>query len=148
MFLDHTDRKIIGILQDDGRISMKKLAAEISMSVPSTIERVRKLEEQGIIEGYRAVVNAEKLGKPIAAYILVSISTETRPEFYHFVAKNEDVAECYEITGRFQAIVRVNCSDMTKFLEIVNRIYSWGGSETYVLTRNLGELKGFDGRRM
>lgn len=123
---------------------MKKLASLISMSIPSTIERVRKLEQQRIIEGYRAVINTEKLGKTINAYILVAISTEIRSAFYKFVKNNENIVKCYEITGRFQAIVKVSCSDMTTFLEIVNKIYSWGNSETYVITKDLSSSNRLD----
>jgi Lrp/AsnC family transcriptional regulator, leucine-responsive regulatory protein len=135
--MDGTDYRILEILGSDGRISMKNLAAHISMSISSTIERVRKLEDAGVIEGYRAVINPEKLGREVTAYILVCIPVEVRPEFYQLVEETEDIVESYEITGRFQALVKVSCGTMQQLLALVNRLYAWGASETYVITKKL-----------
>lgn len=77
--MDSIDEKIIQILQKDGRISMQKLAKELPMSVPATCDRVRKLEDYGVIEGYSAVVDYTKVGKSINAFILCSLRMGSCP---------------------------------------------------------------------
>lgn len=70
--MDNTDFKIIEILQQNARISMQRLAQEINMSTPATIERVRKLEESGSIVGYRAMVRPERVGRDIVAFVMIT----------------------------------------------------------------------------
>ena len=78
MQFDLTDRKIISILQKDGRITMKHLGELINMSTPSTIDRVRRLEEAGVIKGYAAVVDYIALGYDRLLCIFVEVSLDKR----------------------------------------------------------------------
>lgn len=80
--MDATDFKILEILQSDGRISMKKLADQINMSTPATTERVRKLEENQSIVGYKAIIRPDLVGREVSAFIQVR-STEIRGR--HFI---------------------------------------------------------------
>lgn len=68
--MDLIDRKILHELQLNAKISMKELAQKVYLSSPSTIERVRRLEENGIIKGYKAIIDAEKLNRNITAFVL------------------------------------------------------------------------------
>lgn len=134
--MDNTDMKILEILQKDGRISMTKLAAMVSMSTPSTAERVKRLEERGIIVGYKAVVDPVKVGRPINAFVLVAPSAENREKFYEYIKNQESILEFYEITGRYPVCLRLSHADMNSFLKMVNELYAFGFSETYVITSN------------
>ena len=82
--MDSTDFKIIEILQNDGKISMQKLAKLLPMSVPATCERVRKLEDAQIITGYTARIDPEKIGRSINAYILMSCNIGELDDFLSF----------------------------------------------------------------
>ena len=79
MQFDLTDRKIISILQKDGRITMKHLGELINMSTPSTIDRVRRLEEAGVIKGYAAVVDYIALGYDMHIYIFLILQNHRSP---------------------------------------------------------------------
>ncbi|MEH6978424.1 Lrp/AsnC family transcriptional regulator, partial [Bacillus pseudomycoides] len=68
--MDHIDRKILHILQEDGRISMTELGKMVNLSTPAVKERVKKLEDKNIITAYRAVINPEKLNKNVTAFVL------------------------------------------------------------------------------
>lgn len=133
MKIDATDAKILDILQQDGRISMQKLAAKINMSAPSTIERVKKLEEGGAILGYRAVVNPEKVGRTISAVVLVSTPIENKDAFRRYVEQSDNILEYMEITGRFGHCLRTVCKDAESFLQMTYELYDMGASETYVV---------------
>lgn len=103
--LDPINRQILDVLQVNGRVSMTELGKEISLSVPAVKERVRKLEEQGVIEGYRAIINPEKVDKPVKAFIL--IKTHRCKAFREFCKENPLVVECHRLTGEYSYIVKV-----------------------------------------
>ena len=88
MQFDLTDRKIISILQKDGRITMKHLGELINMSTHSTIDRVRRLEEAGVIKGYAAVVDYIALGYDMHIYIFVEVNQNKRPGLLEYISKN------------------------------------------------------------
>jgi len=131
--MDHTDAKILEILQADGRISMQKLASAINMSAPATIERVKKLEESGAILGYRAIVNPEKIGRSISAVVLFSVSQENRKAFLEYIKHNQNVVEFMEITGRYGYCLKTSCKDADSFLNMTYELSSLGLSESYVI---------------
>jgi Lrp/AsnC family leucine-responsive transcriptional regulator len=131
--VDNTDAKILEILQQDGRISMQKLASLINMSAPSAIERVKKLEESGAILGYRAIVNPERIGRSISALVLVSVTMENREKFLQYIAQSPNVMEFMEITGRYGYCLKTACKDADSFLNMTYELYSLGLSESYVI---------------
>ena len=99
MQFDLTDRKIISILQKDGRITMKHLGELINMSTPSTIDRVRRLEEAGVIKGYAAVVDYIALGYDMHIYIFVEVNQNKRPGLLEYIAKNQLIAGAHGVAG-------------------------------------------------
>ena len=115
--MDQIDFQILEILQRDGRIPMKKLAEQISMSTPAVIERVKKLEENQSIVGYHAVVRPDRVDA-----------------FYRYVRESDNVIQASELAGRFTALLEVSCPDMEEFLKTVYDFYDMGTTETYVIT--------------
>lgn len=112
--VDHIDRQIIHELQLNAKISMKDLANKVFLSSPATIERVRKLEENGIITGYRAVIDRDKLNKSITAIVL--FETTKCKELYAFCQSHPDVLECYRVAGQISYIAKV-CTESVHTLE-------------------------------
>ena len=80
--MDITDYKIINILQEDGRISMKDLGKIVGLTSPAVSERVKRLEESGVIQGYKAIVNPDKLGRVIKSFI----NNKTTTKYFLFLA--------------------------------------------------------------
>ena len=122
--MDATDFKILEVLQRDGRISMKRLAEEINMSTPATIERVRRLEDNQSIVGYRAMVRPDRVGRECSAYILISVNQDKRSTFYDFVKGDDRVIEVYELAGRFTAILYVSCRGNPETYQITDVVKS------------------------
>ena len=123
MTLDRYDRHILEILQADGRISNQELADRIGLSPSPCLRRVRTLEEAGIIAGYRAMVDAKRLGLSLIAFISISMDQHTPERFANFdatVSALPEVLECSLITGRdadyqLKVIVR----DMEAYQELL-----------------------------
>lgn len=125
--LDRFDRQILGVLQQDGRISNQDLADRIGLSPSPCLRRVRSLEENGFIIGYRALVNAKALGLSLMALIHISMDQHTPERFKAFetaIAEIPEVMECLLITGQdadYQ--LKVVVEDMDAYQELLlNRI--------------------------
>ena len=105
------------LLQDQGRIPLVKLGEQVGLSSPSVIDRVKKLEDNGIISGYHASVDARRLGKDVTAFIGVSIAhPKTVSIFEQTVALLDDVLECHHITGEHTLLLKMK-TDNTSSLE-------------------------------
>ena len=127
MEIDRYDRMILQVLQQDGRISNQELADRIGLSPSPCLRRVRALEENGIISGYRALLNAKALGYSLMALIYISMDKHTPDRFEYFekeISQFSEVLECLLITGQdadYQ--IKVIVRDMDAFQELLlNRI--------------------------
>lgn len=135
--MDEIDYKILEILQKDGRMPMTKLAKQICLSTPATIERVRKLEDSGVITGYKAVVNPDKIGCNFNAFVLTTASLENRDLCTRFVEEDPRVLQAYRVTGRFTGCMKVACKDEESFLDLLHNFYDFGIYETYMIIDDL-----------
>src|ERR1041384_6096761 len=98
--LDEIDLGILSILQDNCRTSLAKIGEQVGLSSPSVLERVKKLEDGGLIRGYHAILDARRLGMDITAFIGVYVShPRLIDRFEHEVHQIEDVLECHHVTG-------------------------------------------------
>ena len=127
MQLDRYDRQILDVLQSDGRISNQDLADRIALSPSSCLRRLRALEESGLITGYRALLDARKLGLSLMALIHISMDAHTPERFTHFeaaIAHIPEVLECLLITGQAADYqLKVVVADMDAYQELLlNRI--------------------------
>ena len=138
--MDKIDAKILDILQKDGRISMKTLSQEISMSVPSTTERVKKLEDKKMIEGYSAIVDPSAVGRPIQAAVMIKLNYELHDKFYDYVSHVDDIIEVDEVAGQFFALMKICSPDMPRFLKVVYELRELGGTETYFTIKKVKKI--------
>ena len=127
MQLDRYDRHLLQILQQDGRVSNQELAERIGLSPSACLRRLRALEEAGLIRGYRALLDAKKLGLSLMALIHISMDQHTPERFKSFegeVGQIPEVLECLLITGQdadYQ--LKVVVADMDAYQELLlNRI--------------------------
>lgn len=127
MKLDSYDLQILRVLQEDGRISNQELADRISLTPSPCLRRLHTLEESGLITGYRALLDAKKLGLSLMALVLISMDQHTPERLANFEAKVveiPDVLECLLITGQdadYQ--LKVIVKDMDAYQELLlNRI--------------------------
>jgi len=123
MKLDRYDRKILQLLQHNGRITNQELAERVGLSPAPCLRRVRSLEEQGIISGYQAVLNAKKMGLSLMALLQISMDRHTPERFENFDAKIKElpeVLECLLITGHdADYMLKVIVKDMESYQELL-----------------------------
>ncbi|MAY37270.1 MULTISPECIES: Lrp/AsnC family transcriptional regulator [Spongiibacter] len=135
MELDRYDRAILDALQHDARLTNQDLAERIGLSPSPCLRRVRRLEESGLIEGYRALLNARELNMKLMAFIHISMDRHTPERFENFekkVAECPEVLECHLITGQdADYLLKVIVEDMDGFqallLERITRIEGVSG---------------------
>jgi Lrp/AsnC family leucine-responsive transcriptional regulator len=120
--LDSTDFKILKILQENGRITNIQLSMDIGLSPAPTLERVRKLEAQGYINSYHAMVNEELLGLKIKTFIQVSINyqkTDAIKNFSKQIMKIDEVVECHHISGSADFLLKVIVPDIKSYERLI-----------------------------
>ena len=116
--LDRTDRRLLVRLQQDGRSAVSQLAREVHLTVTPTLERVRRLEAQGYIEGYFARLNPARLGLGLLAYVEVSLDRTTPDAFEHFkqvMLAHDEVMDCHMVAGGFDYLLKVRVTNMESY---------------------------------
>lgn len=117
--MDSNDIKAISILMKNGRITWAELGGYLGLSSPATAERVRRLEEQGTIKGFTALIDPEAVGCDLTAFIAITLEhPEHRDHFLTNVEKMKEVQECHHITGDDDFLLKVRCKG-TRDLERV-----------------------------
>ena len=120
--LDKTDLQILRILQEDGRITVKELARRVHLSPTPVFDRMRRLEGSGIIERYTTVLNAAKMGQGFIVFCSVKLRRMGKDIANDFVARVKDipeVAECYNISGEFDYLLKIYAPDMQYYNEFI-----------------------------
>ena len=143
--MDRYDRAILEVIQNDGRISNQELADKVGLSPSPCLRRVRALEESGIITGYRAIVDAKKMGLSLMAILMISMDRHTPERFANFdriVADLPEVLECLLITGQdadYQLKVIVNDMDgyQRLLLDKITRIEGVSGVHSSFVMRQV-----------
>lgn len=108
--MDALDYKILQFLMNNGRATWADLATTFGMSGPAIADRVRRLEEQGVIKGYMAILDAESVGYEMTAFISVSIDqSEHREMFLARVSDLQEVQECHHVAGEDDYLLKVRC---------------------------------------
>ena len=119
--MDALDRKILETLMSAGRTTWAELASTIGRSPPSTAERVRKLEDCGIIQGYRAVVDPEAVGYGLLAFVAVSgTSVDGHAELVEWAKTTAEVQECHSVAGEFDYLFKLRCRDAEHLEELLH----------------------------
>jgi Lrp/AsnC family transcriptional regulator, leucine-responsive regulatory protein len=122
--IDATDRKILDLLQTDGRMSNAEMAEAVGLTVSSVHERVKKLERKGIIKGYVAVVDPDKLGKSVLAFVRLTVpSHEAAKEGIQSLCSNEiDILECHNVAGEDCFILKVRAAGPKQLEKLLSSI--------------------------
>lgn len=127
---DSIDLHILAILQDDCTLPLAKIGDKVGLSAPSVVERIKKLEENGVIKGYHAIVDARMLGKDVTAFIGVSVSHPQQiSAFEDKVAQLNDVLECHHVTGQHTLLIKAKTEDTSSLEALISAIRSMEGAE-------------------
>lgn len=116
--LSKTDKKILQELQHDGRISFAELARRVGLSNTPCFERVKRLEREGVIEGYTALIDPEKVGAKLLVFVQIRLSRINQDVFEEFKQKAialDEVQECYLVSGNFDYLIKARVADMSAY---------------------------------
>jgi Lrp/AsnC family leucine-responsive transcriptional regulator len=131
--MDAIDWKILKEMQRDARISYAELGRRVGLTTPAVIERVRKLEDAGIITGYRAEVDAAKVGLPITAFIRMSITGVDYSRIIEVAENAPEVLECHRGTGGDSFIMKVAVSSVEHLQNLIDRLTPYGITTTSIV---------------
>ena len=140
------DRNILRILQKDGRISYTDLAREVGLSVTPCIERVKRLEKNGYIEGYTATLNPQLLKAGLVVFVQIRLnhtSQENFEEFRDSVMSLENVQSCFLVSGNYDYLLKARVADMSAYRELLGnsilKLPAVQESTSYVVMEELKE---------
>jgi DNA-binding Lrp family transcriptional regulator len=142
MDLDETDRTILNRLQQDARISFKEIAKEVGTSEATIFVRVKKLQKNGVIKGFRAVLHPESVGKQVTAFALVKADPKSLPKMLAQLAAFDEICEIHDVTGAYYSIIKMRTSTSEQLAQILDRIgqiEGVSGTETVIVLRTIKE---------
>jgi Lrp/AsnC family leucine-responsive transcriptional regulator len=131
--LDEVGWQILCELQENARISYTELGRRVGLTAPAVAERVRRMEEMGIIEGYRVNLNLEKIGLPMQAYIRLAAQEGMCLRFGSIARDIPEVLECHRVTGGDSYILKVAVSSVGHLENLLNRLTPYGNTVTSLI---------------
>ena len=140
--LDKIDVKILNMLQESGRTKRNVLAEAVGLSLPSLSERLKKLEEHGVIEGYYAKLNKKIFGYDIMAIITLEMdSSKNYESLSSHVQKTPEILECYSVLGEGSHIMKAIVNDTEALEKLLGKIQSWPGVHRTITSFVLSTIK-------
>ena len=137
MKIDDLDRKILEFLQKDGRMAASHIADELDISIPTVTDRIKKLSESGVIQGFHATLDPKLLGLDVSAIItVISGSSEHYKEVIQAARNTPEVVQCYSTTGKGSHTLIIVAKNSHALEELLRKIQSWPGisrTETQVI---------------
>ncbi len=144
--LDRIDRRILRELQSNGRITNVELSKRVDLSPTPCLERVRRLEEQGFIKGYTAILDPKRLGSELLVFVEITLernSPDVFKEFGEAVTRLPEVLECHLVSGSFDYLIKARVADMDEYRrfwgETLLTLPSVSDSKTYVVMEEVKE---------
>ena len=143
--LDRIDLHILAILQEDGRIVMKDLAERVGLSLTPCIERVKRMERDGVISGYHARVHPQALGLQVLVFVEITLNRKSEQAFERFrraILAIPQVMECHLVSGDFDYLIKARIPEMGEYRRLLGEILhvaDTGQSKSYVVMEEVKE---------
>lgn len=139
--MDATDYRILNLLQADARMTLREIGERVNLTPPSVSERIHKLEDEGIIEGYHITIDRAKLGYAVGGFILASPEPGKYAAFCAFCEKHPAITEHHHLIGNYNALLRFSVHDTDELDNLLASIKTFGDSRTSVELKNLFHTK-------
>jgi Lrp/AsnC family leucine-responsive transcriptional regulator len=120
--LDDIDRRILAHLQEDCKAPLAQVGKRVGLSAPSVMERIRKMEEAGILRGYHALVDSRKVGLDVTAFIGVSMSPTGIERLEGVLVTIDEVLECHHVTGAYTVLLKVRTQNTQALERLISRV--------------------------
>lgn len=140
--LDMIDEKIVELLQENARIAIKEIAAQVFLSSPAVTARIERVESKGIIKGYHAAVDSVNLGYKIKAFVNLDLEPVQKEEFYPFIESVENVIECNCVTGEYSMLIEVKFLNTEELDDFINTLQKFGKTSTQIVFSTPVEHRG------
>ncbi len=131
--IDATNRSLLAELQVDGRLSLAELGRRVGLSSPAVAERLQRLEQAGVIRGYRAEVDPAALGFSLSAVIRIRPAPRQLPKVAELARRTPEVVECHRITGEDCFIMRAHVRDVQHLEEVIDQFVVYGQTTTSIV---------------
>ena len=131
--MDDIDRKILKLLQENARTSLKTIAEKTFLSSPAVSSRIERMEREGIILGYEAQVDPIKLGYHILAFINLNVLPEDKPKFYAYANGVPNILECSCVTGEYSMLMKVAFPSTRELDIFVGQLQTYGKTSTQIV---------------
>ena len=131
--LDDTGWRLLHELQENARLSYAELGRRVSLTLPAVAERIRKMEDAGIITGYRAELNPARIGLPISAFIRISIVGDVFTRITKVVRELPEVLECHRSTGADSFIMKVQVRSVEHLESLIDKLTPFGSTATSIV---------------
>jgi Lrp/AsnC family leucine-responsive transcriptional regulator len=131
--LDNITWKLVAALQDNARLSFSELGRLVGLTPPAVAERVRRLQDVGVIQGYRAIVNVAKLGLPLQAIIRFAARGRSKSETSRQLGAIHEIMECHHVTGDDCYVLRVAVPDTEHLEKVIDRLLQFGDTTTSIV---------------
>lgn len=142
--MDHTDVKIINILQNDCKTTTREIGKIVGLTAPAVAERINRLKDFGILQGFYAKINPSLLGKNLSAFISINVPPHEYENFCSFAKNNPCIVEHHHIIGSNNALLKIRVSDASELEENLKEIRKFGLSQTSVLLNTYFDNKPFE----
>lgn len=122
MKLDDIDKKILRLLQNDAKLSVKELGDQVNLSSTPVFQRIKRLEKLGVIQGYSAIIDPDKIRTRILVFMEVNLKIHKQSELGEFettMGRMDEVLACYHITGKYDYLLKIAISDMTEYRQFI-----------------------------
>jgi len=131
--IDSTNRRLLAELQADARLSLAELGRRVGLSSPAVAERLQRLEQAGVIRGYRAEVDPAALGLSLSAVIRIRPAPRQLPKVAELAQRTPEVVECHRITGEDCFIMRAHVRDVQHLEEVIDQFVVYGQTTTSIV---------------
>jgi Lrp/AsnC family leucine-responsive transcriptional regulator len=131
--IDDTDRSLLEELQADARISLAELGRRVGLSAPSVADRIRRLEDAGVIRGYSADIDPRALGYDLAAVIRIRPHARQIPKVAQIASDTREITECQRVTGDDCFVMRLHVRDVEHLEEVIDRFTPFGQTTTSIV---------------
>ena len=130
---DHRNIELLRLLRDDPRLSTSELARRVGMSAPAVRERILRLEDTGIIRGYRLELDPAALGYPVAAFVCVRPAPGQLPRLAELARSMPEVVECHRVTGEDCFVLKVHLQSIDELDKVLDRLLAYGQTTTSII---------------
>lgn len=131
--LDRTDWSLLELLREDARLSFAELGRKLRLSAPAVAERLRRLEERGVVRAYRAEIDLAALGRGLHVYLGVIVQPKEYARFKKAIEGLDEILECHHVTGKESFILRAAVAGVPALEALIQRLTAYGPTTTSVI---------------